>query len=157
MNNIFLNFDVNKNLESITYYFVNNEKFTVPASEIPQNVIDLYVNESREHNNSARKDRIYLSYTSFDNLDECLETNSPHLDEQVIQFETHKLFESALDMILPEQKSIIYDIYFKKIPAVDIAKRENVSKAAISQKLGRAKTSLKKQIKLLDPTYNYCS
>ena len=153
MQNIFLNYDSGKNLESITFYFANNEKSTVPASELPQNVIDLYVKESRIHNNSARKDRIYMSHQSFENLDEYTELHSPHLDDQIIKFETHKLFETALELIPEPQKWLIHEIYYKKTPAVELAKQLNVSKVAISRRLNRARNALKWQIHKLDPSY----
>ena len=152
-----LTFDSNKKLTHITFNFVNNEKSTVPTDDLSPEIIELYLKEYNKEIYSRKKDRQFHSSLSFDEHDNYIETNSPHLDEQVIQFETHKLFESALDMILPEQKSLIYDIYFNKISAVDLAKKLNVTKSAISHRLGRAKTALKKQIKLLDPTYNYCS
>jgi len=153
MQNIFLNYNSNKTLESITFYFANNEKSTVPASEIPQNVIDLYINESRIHNNSARKDRIYMSNKSFHEYDEYAELHSPHLDDNLIKFETHKLFETALELISPAQKHLIYEIYYKKTPAVELAKQQNVSKVAISRRLNRARNALKLQIHKLDPSY----
>jgi len=150
-----MNYDENKNLINMTFYFDNNEKSTVPASEIPLNIQQFYINEYRLHSNSARKDRIYMSHQSLDVLDDCLELNSPHLDEQLIRFETHKLFETALALLPSEQQSLIYDLYFRKISAVDLAKMQNVSKSAISHRHGRAKTALKKIIKQLDPSYNY--
>ena len=155
MNNVYLNFDENKNLTHITFYFVNNEKSTVSVSELSPEIIELYVKESKIHNNSARKDRIYMSHQSFDNLDEYIELNSSHLDDQLIKFETHKLFEIALEKLPNEQKKLLHEIYFKKISSVELAEKYNVSKSAISHRHGRAKIALKKIIKQLDPSYNY--
>jgi len=159
MNNLYLNIDKKtKKLKSITFNHANYDKCTVSADELSDEVKKFYVSEFKKQKNSARYDRDFISKISIydDDFDyHYTETNSPHLDDQIIRFETHKLFETALKQLMPDQQMIINEIYFNKTPAVELAKQLNISKSAVSHRLGRAKIALKKQIKLLDPTYNY--
>ncbi len=52
----------------------------------------------------------------------------------------------AIEQLMPEQRRLIYQIYFLEVPATEIARREGVSKSAISHRLNRV---LRKMEKLL--------
>ena len=143
-------FNAEKQLAHITYYFVDGTKTTVPAHDLPDELKNELIILSYETRNSDRNDyRRNLKTIPFDDC--CyIENNAPHLDENLVRFETHKYFEIALKKLPPDQHDLLYEIYFLKTPAAEIARRENVTKYAISHRLGRAKKALRKQLEILD-------
>ena len=50
----------------------------------------------------------------------------------------------AISQLLPEQQKLIWQRYIQEIPATEIARRDGVSKSAISHRVGRALYQLKK-------------
>jgi len=155
MENTYLKFDSNKNLTHVTYYFANGEQSTVSVSNLSDEIKEFFISEHLKYQSASRKLRRYHSSLSLDELDEYLRLKSSHLDEQLIQTETHELFEAAMEKLLPEQKYIIHEIHFKKTSCVELAKKMNISKSAISHRHSRAKTALGKIIKTLDSNFNY--
>lgn len=50
----------------------------------------------------------------------------------------------AIRQLLPDQQRLIWQRYIQEIPATEIARREGVSKSAISHRVGRALDQLRK-------------
>jgi len=144
-----LTFDANNELTHVTFYFVDNTKTIVDVSNESDEIKNEYIYENRTHDSFERKNRRYVISQSFDEF-RYIKNNAHNLDDEIIRFETHKYFENAIEKILPEQQTLIHEIYFLKTPAIEIAKRENVSKPAISRRLNRAKFALKQQLELFD-------
>jgi len=135
-------FNENNELTHVVSYYVDDTKSIADVSELSDEIKNVYINDTRKNESSERKNRRYVISQSFDEF-RYIKNNAHTLDDEMIRFETHKYFEIALKQILPEQQKLIYEIYFLKIPATEIAKRENVSKSSISHRLGRAKSALK--------------
>ena len=149
MNYQTLKFNENNELTHVTSYHVDNTKTIIDVSNLCDEIKNEYIYGNRKHDSFERKNRRYVISQSFDET-RYIKNNAHTLDDEIIRFETHKYFEIALKQILPEQQKLIYEIYFLKTPATEIAKRENVSKSSISHRLGRAKSALKKQLELFD-------
>ena len=149
--NIFHTYDTNNKLTHLTYYYVNNEKYTVPVCDhdVPDDVITLLETMHRENSNLARNERRRPQNIPFYDC-HYIETNAPHLDDAIIRFETHKHFQEALDMLPSDQRDLIRATCFLKIPAIEIAKYLNVSPSTVSRRLNHAKNELKELLKLFD-------
>ena len=154
-NNIFYTYDDNNKLTHVTYYFVNNEKQTVPVDTLSAEMIELLETMKRENSNHARYERHRKTQCLHD-FDNYIETNAPHLDDVIIRFETHKYFHECLNTLPKHQRDLIYEIHFLNVPVKQIALRENVDPSAISHRYTRAKTELKRQLLRYDRAFADC-
>ena len=141
-------FDADKQLQTITYYFVDNTKTTVSVRDLSDELKAELLTMKREHDNFERYERRRKTQSLTDFY--YIENNAPSIEDELIRFETHKYFELALKKILPEQRDLIYKIYYLKLSAAEIARSENVSKMAISRRLNRAKSALQNELLRFD-------
>lgn len=68
------------------------------------------------------------------------------IEEQYIKKEEKKALHRAIKQLLPQQQELIRKIYFENKGVVEIAKEEGVSHQAISDRLKKIITSLKKNL-----------
>jgi len=146
MNNSYLTFNSKNELTHITYFFVNNQKSTVDVSNESDELKNELITLHRENETLSRYQR-HLNCVPIDDF-HYVECNNPLFDcyDKPQHVATHEYFETALKKLTPQQYELLYEIYFLKTPATEIAKRENVSKAAISNRLGRAHTALERHL-----------
>ena len=71
---------------------------------------------------------------------------SADIEEQYIKKEEKKALHKAIQQLLPQQQELIRKIYFENKSVVEIAKDEGVSHQAISDRLKKIITSLKKNL-----------
>lgn len=64
--------------------------------------------------------------------------------EKVELAERNRQLYQAISHLSPEQQKLLYEVYFKYIPQVEIARREGVTKFAINKRLTRILARLKK-------------
>lgn len=129
-------------LSHIEYYSVDGTKEIVPAHELPDEIKNELIKMQREEQTLARYER-HLNLVSYDDPD-FVEPATTYDNKRAVN--THKYFDVALKALPLQQYKLLYAIYYEKISQTEIAKRENVSKSAISHRLGRAHTALRKQL-----------
>ena len=151
-----------KTLISITYEFNSGKSAYLDNSVLPESVMKLLQEEARlEYNYKQRERRRKNPKTrgeprNFDKEIKPRKKNenivNPPLDE-LIRKESEIIFEGqierlgwAMQQLKPEHQTLIHQLYFQKIKAVDIARQKGVSKEAIS---GQKSTALKKLKKLM--------
>lgn len=66
--------------------------------------------------------------------------------EKIEQSERNRQLYQAISRLSPEQQKLLFEVYFEYIPQVEIARREGVSKFAISKRLSRILARLKKNL-----------
>lgn len=71
---------------------------------------------------------------------------SADIEKQYIMKEEKKALYRAIKQLLPQQQELIRKIYFENKGVVEIAKEEGVSHQAISDRLKKIITSLKKNL-----------
>jgi RNA polymerase sigma factor (sigma-70 family) len=120
-----------------TYHFNNGEKITIRIEESDHKTLKEL--DRAEYNNAyaARRRR-----TSIETLDKHAANSSA---AEVFE-RTERLTELAEAMkgLSSKQQELVHSIYFEGTRAVQIAKDEGVSRAAISQRVSRALKKLKK-------------
>ena len=125
----------------ITYKFANGETTEIEVSEEWGAFV---LNMDRlDYNCNQRETRCHCSLEAF-NLDDAYFPSDVNVEDEVIRNESCENLEAAIAQLLLEQQRLIREIYFEGIPAVEIARREDVCKSAISNRLSRALNSLKK-------------
>jgi len=151
MNNIYLTFDVNNELTHITFFFDNNEKSTVSADKLSDDVKNVYIADNKKQQTLARYDR-HLNLVSYDDPN-FVETDLTYDNKQ--RFNTHKYFDVALKKLTSDQQRLIHEIYYRNTTVTELAEQLNVTKSAISHRLSRAKTALKNHLVHLDTADNF--
>lgn len=65
-----------------------------------------------------------------------------HLTEELMAKARAAKLHRAISQLTPAQQSLIRDIYFAGLSAADVARRDGVSRAAVSKRLSKAKAAL---------------
>lgn len=110
--------------------------------------------EAEEKRNERRETRRHIPL-GWHNREDGEDFDSPHFidpradvpAEALLRMDSRSL-RAALDKLNPTQRELVVDIYSRGISATDVARRDGVSKVAISRRLNRA---LKKLCEILSP------
>ena len=122
--------------------------------EVEKEVADALAKAQRAENNQSRYARKYtvlldsLDYESeaFASYDDYQTDKEPPLDEKV---------KTVLKQMKPKQARLLYEIVFMNKTQEEIAAREKVSQAAVSQRFAVCKTNFKKNFEKLFPKTLY--
>lgn len=125
----------------LKYKFVN-ETVEIEVSEKWARVVKKL--DKEEYNSNQRERRRCKNF-----LDTCYRNYDKHYLSQPVfaSVERRELYANlgrAISLLLPEQQKLVAQRYFWGIPATEIARRDGVSKSAISHRVGRALDQLKK-------------
>jgi hypothetical protein len=104
-----------------------------------------------EYNSDQRKTRRHCSLDRY-NLDDNLLPSNADVEAEILNKERDSELHCAIAKLLPEQQRLICAYYFNGTPLAEIARRQNVSKQAISNRLARAEKALRKNYRV-DPVY----
>lgn len=115
---------------------------------------DALAKAQRDENNQSRYARKYtvsldsMDYEgeSFASYDDYQKAKEPPLDEKV---------KMVLKQMKPKQARLLYEIVFMNNTQEEIAAREKVSQAAVSQRFAVCKTNFKKTFEKLFPKTLY--
>ena len=122
--------------------------------EVEKEVADALAKAQRDENNQSRYARKYtVSLDSMDyegeafaSYDDYQKAKEPPLDEKV---------KMVLKQMKPKQARLLYEIVFMNNTQEEIAAREKVSQAAVSQRFAVCKTNFKKTFEKLFPKTLY--
>lgn len=122
--------------------------------EVEKEVADALTKAQRAENNQSRYARKYtvsldsLDYEgeAFASYDDYQTDKEPPLDEKV---------KTVLEQMKPKQARLLYEIVFMNKTQEEIAAREKVSQAAVSQRFAVCKTNFKKTFEKLFPKTLY--
>jgi RNA polymerase sigma factor (sigma-70 family) len=146
-------FDLSK-CESFTYWSVmEREKFVVTedmltgADEIePWVWLVISRGEDRlEYNNDQAETRSHQSYSSQNDKAKDLVSDEDAFEEVLANL-GREAVRKAIRSLEPKQQELIFDIYYRGLSKADVAKRDGVSKMAITNRMNKIINRLKKYL-----------
>jgi RNA polymerase sigma factor (sigma-70 family) len=108
-------------------------------------IAELYELDRHEYNNGHKEKRRHVSLDAY-NLDDNLIRSGTNLINEVETNETIDVLNRATARLSPGQRKLVISIYYEGERLTDIAKREGVSKSAITHRLERAMKKIKKYL-----------
>lgn len=139
--------------ESITYEY-SKEKVVITEEMLSgtdefESWIWLVINEGEnrlEYNNNQTESRRHYSYSEQNDKRETIIADEDVLEKILHNLEKDELKE-AIKKLEPKQQELIYDIYYRGISKSDIARRDGVSKMAITNRVNKVIKRLKNNFK----------
>lgn len=126
----------------IKYEFVTGETIELDVTEdIGEIVIEI---ERDTYNSNRRETRRHNSLEEMHNQGLQFKDNDADILSIVEEKETNEGLYNVLDKLLPQQKELIFKVFFKDMSIIDIARSEGVSEAAIRNRLKKIYKKLKK-------------
>ncbi|SHI00970.1 sigma factor-like helix-turn-helix DNA-binding protein [Clostridium grantii] len=145
-----------KKEEIIEYVYIENDgsKTVIPRCELSVEVDDVMYKELKKESNNNEvefhKHRSCLNYSlnDYEMLDKFLEKNHGNDDivDEVFKIMQSQKLKKAIDLLLPQQKKVLYKKFCEKKTNTEIAKEEGRSEAAIRNKLRKIYNKLQKQL-----------
>ena len=121
-------------------YHFSNEIISI---DIPDSDYDVLIEMDRlEYNANHKETRRHISLEVCDQDDNRLRSNTD-LEEICIQRMEIDALRRGMDSLLPEQRELIWKLFFEGQSITSLARAEGVSKAAICRRLNRALDRLK--------------
>lgn len=105
--------------------------------------------ERLEYNNNQTETRRHYSYSDQNDKFDTLLIQDDPLDHVLTLFENDDLRE-AIKSIEPKQQELIKDIFYKELSMADIARRDGVSKMAITNRMNKIIKKLRSILKNFD-------
>lgn len=124
----------------IKYEFANETIEIEVEEEWADIVIDL---DRQEYNNNHKETRRHCSLEAY-NLDDALLPSDEDVERDVIADEDKKRLYKAIAALTPDQQELVRRVYFNNERLADIAREQGVSRAALTNRMNRIVSSLKK-------------
>lgn len=102
--------------------------------------------DRREYNNDRKETRRHASLYELDQDDSCIPA-SDNVEDEILWKEEMAELINALEILTPEQISLVKKVYFEDRSRTEIAIDEGVSEAAIRDRLKRIHEKMKKSLK----------
>ena len=124
----------------INYHSVTGEVTEVEVSaEIGAVIIEL---DRKEYNINHKETRRHVSLEAYDPYNKLLCINPEPL-RSLIEVENKNALIAAIQKLKPDQKKLLYRIFWQRETQCSIAAEEGVSKMAISKRLKTTLTALR--------------
>ena len=128
----------------ITYQFAKPEDRV--EIEVSDDIGEVIVRLDKDERNSYQKlHRHSCSLESYDSYGKILESDDD-VEQDYSDKEEIEALHKALKTLLPEQQELIKRIFFEDEKIITIAKEENVSAAAIHNRLNKIFAKLRKKL-----------
>lgn len=129
-------------MKTITYKFADG---TTSAVEVSDEFYSLYQDMEKAGELSARK-HSRRNQSLERSVDNGWDVADPDADVAAIfeKNESDSKLYAAISTLAPEQQTLIKQVFFERIPQVEIAERQGVTKKAINNRLTRILRKLKK-------------
>lgn len=124
----------------IKYEFANETIEIEVEEEWADIVIDL---DRQEYNVNHKETRRHCSLEAY-NLDDALLPSDEDVERDVIADEDKKRLYKAIAALTPDQQELVRRVYFNNERLADIAREQGVSRAALTNRMNRIVSSLKK-------------
>jgi RNA polymerase sigma factor (sigma-70 family) len=96
------------------------------------------------YNSDRRETRRHASLNALEEAGIQLADSTAEVAAAVEGLEQNERLNSAINQLLPRQKELIRKVYFDEVSLVEIAKKENVTEAAIRNRLKKIYKKLEK-------------
>ena len=128
----------------ITYQFAKPEDRV--EIEVSDDIGEVIVRLDKDERNSYQKlHRHSCSLESYDSYGKMLESDD-YVEQNYSDKEEIEALHKAIKTLLPEQQELIRRIFFEDEKIITIAKEENVSAAAIHNRLNKIFAQLRKKL-----------
>jgi len=136
---------ITKNNETKTIYAMVDDKTANLLEKADEQVRHEYiVAEHEQYLSELKETRRHQSLDlSLENGHE-FEDEESNLEEKLIENEMYEELHKAISTLSKEQQWLIYEVYFKGRPQVEIAKELGILKTSLNDRLSRALKKLKK-------------
>lgn len=124
----------------IKYEFANETIEIEVEEEWADIVIDL---DRQKYNVNHKETRRHCSLEAY-NLDDALLPSDEDVERDVIADEDKKRLYKAIAALTPDQQELVRRVYFNNERLADIAREQGVSRAALTNRMNRIVSSLKK-------------
>ena len=124
----------------IKYEFANETIEIEVEEEWADIVIEL---DRQEYNVNHKETRRHCSLEAY-NLDDALLPSDEDVERDVIADEDKKRLYKAIAALTPDQQELVRRVYFNNERLADIAREQGVSRAALTNRMKRIVSSLKK-------------
>lgn len=124
----------------IKYEFANETIEIEVEEEWADIVIEL---DRQEYNVNHKETRRHCSLEAY-NLDDALLPSDEDVERDVIADEDKKRLYKAIAALTPDQQELVRRVYFNNERLADIAREQGVSRAALTNRMNRIVSSLKK-------------
>ena len=124
----------------IKYEFANETIEIEVEEEWADIVIEL---DRQEYNVNHKETRRHCSLEAY-NLDDALLPSDEDVERDVIADEDKKRLYKAIAALTPDQQELVRRVYFNNGRLADIAREQGVSRAALTNRMNRIVSSLKK-------------
>jgi hypothetical protein len=147
-------FDLSK-CDSFTYWFVNDqEKFVITEDMLagtegiePWMWLVISKGEDRlEYNNDQAETRRQQSYSNLSDKNETLVSDEDVLDNLISSIEKEAV-RKAIRSLESQQQELLFDIYYRGLSKADVARRDKVSKMAVTNRMNKIIKKLRENLK----------
>ena len=128
---------------SVTYDFNDGDKSTVEVDT--ELGLDMVRMEEEARNSNRAEMRRHNSLSTFHPNDGVFTDATDTLDK-VIERCTNQKLHQALKTLLPQQRNLVYKVFFEERTLESIAREEGVTGQAIHNRLTKIYTKLKKKM-----------
>lgn len=161
-----------RDCEDFTYYYNDGTKTIIDRTIIDGTIIDSTIigeasliaadrdqiddnglwllilkgEESLERNNYHTETRRHESYDNKNDKWNVFADKDTDIEADIIKQADAEELRNAIDSLLPQQKELIYKVYFQQLTIAEIAKIDEVDKSAISHRLKKAYLRMQKYL-----------
>ena len=126
----------------ISYEFVTGESIEI---DVPEDIAKISIEIDKGISNSNRREsRRHLSIGKIEEIG--IQILDPSVDvlATVIKENTDKELMIAVNQLLPEQQTLIRQIFYDEISITEVARRDGVTEGAVRHRLRKIYSRLKK-------------
>ena len=127
----------------IQYQFADKTVEIEVSDEWGNILIDL---DRQDYNNEHKETRRHASLDAFD-LDGTLFSDGTDVEKDALNDIEYGRLYAAIEKLQPQQRELLRRVYFDGVKLADIARAEGVSKAALTDRMSKIFTALKKILK----------
>lgn len=99
--------------------------------------------DRQEYNTNHKETRRHCSLEAY-NLDDALIPSEANVEGEMLKNQDIDALYAAIEKLQPQQRDLVRRVYFDGEKLADIARAEGVSKAAITNRMSKIISSLKK-------------
>ena len=118
------------------------EDKTAVARRTPQEIMDEDYNKPT-FNSHQRETRRHVSFEALDPEGDKIDSGED-ITDSIIHDEEMQALHRAIDKLEPQQKELLRKVFFEGVKPIDIAREEGIGRDAVSKRLSRIYSSLKK-------------
>lgn len=123
------------------YQFANGEKLTISIEESEYDLLAELDRQEYNNNQSSRRKGVSLDAL---NQDDSYFASDADPAKELEENELHEILHRAIESLPSSQIALIKEVFYDEMRLSHIAKKEGVSRAALTQRMNRILEKLKK-------------